>query len=157
MLTPEQAYELQRARGRRYYLKHREQKLLYQKWYRQKNCERIRVARLEARHKNPRPHNERGLRWALKHPRQQKNQRLKRSFGIDLAAYERLLLEQHGVCAICERPERAMRNGKVLMLAVDHSHETGKVRGLLCGKCNRLIGGLSLVNIRAAVSYLEKL
>ena len=45
--------------------------------------------------------------------------------------------EQNGVCAICGSPEVSDRNSN---LCVDHDHETGKIRGLLCNKCNRGLG-----------------
>jgi Recombination endonuclease VII. len=47
--------------------------------------------------------------------------------------YERLLAEQGGVCAICGNPPKTRR------LHVDHDHKTGRVRGLLCYRCNRLL------------------
>lgn len=51
--------------------------------------------------------------------------------------YEELLAEQLGVCAICMQKCTSRRR-----LAVDHCHETGRVRGLLCHRCNRGIGFL---------------
>jgi hypothetical protein len=65
---------------------------------------------------------------------------LKRDFGIGLDEYTEMLLAQKGVCAICGEPETSVRNGKLKALAVDHDHATGAVRGLLCGKCNPMIG-----------------
>jgi hypothetical protein len=59
---------------------------------------------------------------------------LKALYGIGLPQYEELLLRQNGVCAICARPPRGKRP-----LEVDHNHESGAVRGLLCGNCNRAI------------------
>ena len=60
---------------------------------------------------------------------------LKALYGISLPQYEELLRLQDGVCAICARPPRGTRP-----LDVDHDHESGRVRGLLCGNCNRAIG-----------------
>jgi len=52
--------------------------------------------------------------------------------------YETLLVKQQGVCAICKNEER--RKDVKIRLSVDHCHITNKVRGLLCGNCNRAIG-----------------
>jgi hypothetical protein len=68
-------------------------------------------------------------------------------------AFDRLNEEQGGVCAICEQP---CRTGK--RLAVDHDHQTGHVRGLLCRTCN---SGIGLLNddpdlLRKAADYIER-
>lgn len=60
--------------------------------------------------------------------------RLKHSYGLDYENYLNLLEKQNGVCAICEK------DNKNWNMAVDHCHETGKIRGLLCNTCNRAIG-----------------
>lgn len=65
---------------------------------------------------------------------------LKRSYGITVAQYNEMFERQGGNCAICVKPERAVKNGKTLFLAVDHDHATGMVRGLLCANCNRMLG-----------------
>jgi hypothetical protein len=51
-------------------------------------------------------------------------------YGITYEDYDRMLLQQNGVCAICGTPPKKNR------LAVDHCHKTKKVRGLLCFRCN---------------------
>ena len=82
---------------------------------------------------------------------------LKKNFGITLDQYTEMLLAQHGVCAICEKPETATRNGKLKALAVDHDHETGELRELLCVECNTGLGKFkdSPDLLLRAAAYLE--
>jgi len=80
-----------------------------------------------------------------------RRRRLKRKYGISLEEYERLLARQGGACAICRRTSDRM-------LCVDHCHKTGRVRGLLCHKCN---AGLGCYDddpsfLRMAAAYLER-
>lgn len=65
------------------------------------------------------------------------NDQMVRNYGIGLDEYERMLEEQQGVCAICGLEQNSKRNTR---LCVDHCHDTGSVRGLLCDRCNRGIG-----------------
>ena len=58
--------------------------------------------------------------------------RLKRLYGISIADYDRTLALQGGVCAGCKQPPKP--GGR--RLHCDHSHKTGKFRGILCWKCN---------------------
>lgn len=62
---------------------------------------------------------------------------LQRRYGIGEEEYQRLLGEQMGACAICRE---SIVGGRALN--VDHDHETGRIRGLLCPACNRGIGYL---------------
>lgn len=85
--------------------------------------------------------------------------KLWRNFGLTLEAYDKLLKDQNGVCAICKGPERFLsRNGFPKHMAVDHCHKTGRVRGLLCHHCNTGIGNLndSVELLKDAIRYLEK-
>lgn len=66
---------------------------------------------------------------------QKRDAGLRARYGISLDQYNELLKAQNGVCAICESTCPTGRN-----LAVDHSHKTGKVRGLLCVRCNQGLG-----------------
>lgn len=84
--------------------------------------------------------------------------RLSHRFGITIERYVELLEEQKGVCAICLHPETSVLRGHVRRLAVDHDHKTGRVRALLCFRCNAGIGRFredTEVLIRAA-SYLRQ-
>lgn len=61
--------------------------------------------------------------------------RLRKRFGLSVEEYDRILESQNAGCAICGQ---SCSTGKGL--AVDHDHETGRVRGLLCRRCNQGIG-----------------
>ena len=82
---------------------------------------------------------------------------LQRKYGIDLEFYRYLLEKQNGVCALCGKPETTIRHGKIIGLAVDHDHVTGKVRGLLCRKCNVSLGffGDDIERLEKAIAYLK--
>lgn len=74
-------------------------------------------------------------------------------FGINVDEYDRILEYQEGGCAICGRSPSA--EGKAL--AVDHNHDNGQVRGLLCQRCNFALGHMRDEPrlLRAAADYLE--
>jgi hypothetical protein len=61
--------------------------------------------------------------------------RRKRKYGIAVAVYDDLLLKQHGRCAICNRLPYTKKG-----LVVDHCHQTGAIRGILCSRCNSALG-----------------
>jgi Recombination endonuclease VII len=67
---------------------------------------------------------------------------LEREYGLSVEEYDVLLEVQNGVCAICKRPERRINNKskKLQALSVDHDHNTGRIRGLLCNNCNWGLG-----------------
>jgi 5-methylcytosine-specific restriction endonuclease McrA len=60
--------------------------------------------------------------------------RVQRTYGLKPGEYQRMLDAQGGRCAICGNKPVTIR------LAVDHDHVTGRVRGLLCRRCNRALG-----------------
>lgn len=75
-----------------------------------------------------------------------------RKYGITVADYEQMLEKQCGVCKICNQHRDAQR------LAVDHCHKTGKVRGLLCSRCNKALGafGDNPDRLASAIAYLKE-
>lgn len=92
--------------------------------------------------------------WRAAHPESARNSYLLYTYGLTLAEYDEMLLAQGNGCAICGKtPEE---NGK--RLAVDHDHETGENRGLLCRQCNTGIGllGDNYEGVRQAMLYLRK-
>lgn len=75
---------------------------------------------------------------------------LKRLYGLSLEKYMEMISAQNGTCALCEKAPSGKRP-----LAVDHCHTTGKIRGLLCYKCNRDIAILdNKEHLQKALNYL---
>lgn len=93
-----------------------------------------------------------------RHKNSYRDKALRRSFGIGWAEYSAMLDTQDHKCAICRKEETAVRNGKPLILAVDHCHTFGDIRGLLCRACNNGVGHfLDNANwLRAAADYLDR-
>ena len=89
-----------------------------------------------------------------------KNVMLKLRFNIDLETYNSMYAEQNGVCKLCGLEESARKNNseEKRMLAVDHDHNTGAVRGLLCASCNVQLGHYEKTKLRASEfeKYLEE-
>lgn len=100
--------------------------------------------------------------WSRKareaNPDYHKNIFLKRHYGIGIERYNQMLAEQRGCCAICAKPEANEIKGKIIALAVDHDHNTGAVRALLCSACNTALGLFNddLALLDAAKAYLQK-
>lgn len=68
--------------------------------------------------------------------RHHKNSSLKSLYGITIDDYDEMYDDQEGCCAICGTHQSELR----LALQVDHCHDTGIIRGLLCGYCNSVLG-----------------
>lgn len=83
-----------------------------------------------------------------------KDQDLKKSYGISLHEYSEMLVEQDYSCKICQTHQDSLKRA----LCVDHNHDTGKIRGLLCDTCNRSLGLLkdNIEVLKRAVDYLER-
>ena len=95
-----------------------------------------------------------GKQYHKTHKKERRNFDLLRRFGITLNDYNEMLKEQNYACAGCLRPQTDFTKS----LAVDHDHKTGKVRGLLCPTCNRLLGQISERQdvLSRLIKYLEK-
>lgn len=93
------------------------------------------------------PHNYSGLdRW---------DAIIRRVYGITLEEYDNMLYEQDNGCAICGTKDDVVEGRR---LAIDHCHDTGKVRGILCSRCNQALGLFcdSVDNLESAAKYLKK-
>lgn len=114
-----------------------------------KECDRSYDTLRQRRSKDARPE----LREKLR--RVNRNTGLRRNYGIAVEHYEMILAAQGGRCAICgaDKPGTAGR----AHLDIDHCHQTGELRGLLCSACNRGLGNFAddPKKLRAAAQYLE--
>jgi hypothetical protein len=81
--------------------------------------------------------------------------KLQRNYGITLEEYNRMLKQQRGRCAVCSSKKTNHRTRTRFF--VDHDHQTGKVRGLLCHKCNTGLGHFDhdLEKMAAAMAYIQ--
>jgi hypothetical protein len=94
-------------------------------------------------------------KWREKNPDTLHDYHLRRAYGITLAEYHVRLAAQGGGCAICGETDPAKHRGR-RYFHVDHDHDSGVIRGILCGQCNTAIGMLkdSSILAQAAVQYL---
>jgi hypothetical protein len=109
--------------------------------YRERHREERRIASNERYHANP--------EYFAKYSRR----RILRGYGLTEESYEALLVRQDRACAICRKPFPTAPHPHI-----DHDHDTGIVRGLLCGPCNQAIGllGHDRERLLAASEYLRE-
>ncbi len=94
-------------------------------------------------------------RYHAAHPERAHLQDIKAKYGLTPEQFRTLVSFQNNVCAICGLPQARIRNFK--HLCVDHCHETGKVRGLLCMPCNAMLGQArdSVETLTKAIHHLH--
>lgn len=94
----------------------------------------------------------RSKNWEVRKPEKQLAKKLKFYYNMTVEQFNQMLASQNGVCKICERICPTGRR-----LSVDHDHKTGKIRGLLCSKCNKGLGSFedSIHNIEKSILYLR--
>ena len=140
--------EKKKARDKKYQLENKEKIREKQKAYYLKNKEALKKYRKEHYQENKDVYIERVREWAKNNKEARKNNILKSKYNITLDDYNKMFDEQTGCCFGCGKHQSEIEKP----LCVDHCHETGLVRGLLCDKCNCALG---FVNDR--VDILENL
>ena len=89
-----------------------------------------------------------------------RKQNYKYNFGLTLEQVEEKLKSQNYLCKICNEPEtnKYNRTGKIQTLSIDHCHTTGKIRDMLCNRCNHILGRIKENKdiLRSMIAYLEK-
>lgn len=96
------------------------------------------------------------VKWRDKNPDKQHATDIKRNYGLAIEDYNKMLVAQNCKCALCEtQHDPSKKRGR---LYVDHDHETGKVRALLCHMHNCMLGYAEdkIETLEKAVDYLKK-
>ena len=126
------------------YFKNKEKYNERKRQYYHENAERIKEERRLYRKTN----RDKYLLYFIKNKDRIRNNRLKREYGITLEQHKKMLTDQNECCAICKNKRP---------LKVDHNHDTGKVRGLLCDKCNVALGllGENINVVESLLIYLK--
>lgn len=143
------------ATRKRTYEKNKQSRLERAAKFRAENREKLAKWAKEDRKKNPQKYAEASKRYS----RSLKD--VLRERGLSFDEYEALVVEHDNRCAICHQEETrktSQSKDKVMRLCIDHSHDTGKVRGLLCHCCNTALGKLkdSLQLLESSIVYLKK-
>ena len=155
--------EKARIRSKRYIERHPERQHEAEVRYREKHREEIKQRGIEWRSANKEKlQSDKKICYeATKefNKEQRRDYHFLYEYGITIADYNEMVLAQNGRCLICGNTEQRIdpKSKKLRNLCVDHDHITGKVRGLLCGKCNSFLGLANddPVLLIKAIKYLE--
>jgi len=144
--------------SKRSYKKNKIKKIKQATLWAKNNSERRNELNRQWRQRNPELVNISTRQWQKRNPELVKiynrKSHLKYYYNLSFKKYNKLLKKQHYKCAIKSCKIKYSEKEK---LSVDHNHKTNKVRGLLCGKCNRGIGNFNenIKLLKDAISYLH--
>ncbi len=110
-------------------------KLIKKKWNKN-NPDKVKEMSKKWKETNPEKKKEINNKWAKANPDKVRNTRLKTKYNITIEDYNQMFDNQKGCCAICNTHQSELKK----ILYVDHNHDTGEVRGLLCHICNSILG-----------------
>jgi hypothetical protein len=104
---------------------------------------------------NPEKRNEKDKARNKRNPDKKRNSKLKQLYGITLIEFTDMSIKQNDKCLICGKHKLDNKNSK---LFVDHCHKTGKIRGLICDRCNKCLGLMEddIELLQGAIEYLKK-
>jgi len=133
-----------KEKEKEYYQRYREKHNAHQKEYYQRHKEKMSII-------NKNYYNNHKKEIIKRH----REYFLKSLYGLSITEFNNLLLTQNNRCAICKEPLDLQNPHSVV---IDHDHLTGKIRGILCNKCNLAIGLLrdNPEYTKRATEYLER-
>lgn len=125
-----------REATRKWYAENRDKALAYHRTYREINKDKLRAYHKAHHAANPERVRDNGLR---------------KLYGLTSAQWDELFQSQGRMCAICKVERPGCKQWQT-----DHCHRTGKVRGILCAKCNRTAGNHDATYLRSVADYVER-
>ena len=153
-----QSEEEKKAYKKQYHKDNAEKMNEYQRQYYIDNKEEI-LKKAKKNGKRYRKNNRKRIRnyqteYDKNHHLIRRNAHVKRTYGITLEEQNLMFDVQEGKCKICGKHQNELKQP----LVVDHNHVTGKVRGLLCHKCNSILGYINddIRILENAIEYLKK-
>ena len=137
-----------------FYQKNKDKILAQKKDHYNKNREKVLEQCKKYREGNKKIMRKRKSKYYFNNKDKIKDYTLRKYYDISLEDYKKILKKQNDRCAICERPSKYHKKD----FFVDHNHKTGKVRGLLCTKCNFALGQFDedIKILNNAIKYLRK-
>lgn len=140
----EETHRKNRAKGKLSHSRHREKFNAATRAWRLKNPESVLAANI-------------AFRTSPEFAGYIREQQLRKNYGLTPEDYDRMYDEQGGKCAICKSDDHKGRKS-VKYWPIDHCHTTGKIRGLLCFRCNSGLGNFKddIDSLKQAIEYLEK-
>jgi hypothetical protein len=138
-----------------YYEENKEKSNKQSREYYNNNKEELSEKSKEYRKKNRDIILKRTKEYDASHTDSKRDKYLRRTYGITLDDYNQMYADQDGKCAICGKPQSELKSS---ILGVDHNHENGQVRALLCSSCNSVLGhskeNVSILN--RVIEYIKK-
>lgn len=145
----------QRSEQKRQYYKKNEDKIKEQSQQRyKKNKDKINEQHRQYREKNKDKTNEQSRQYRKNNKDEINERQRQRLYGLINGGYNQLFQQQNGCCAICGKHQSKLSQ----VLGVDHNHITGKIRGLLCKRCNVGLGNFeeNINSLQGAINYLHQ-
>jgi Rps23 Pro-64 3,4-dihydroxylase Tpa1-like proline 4-hydroxylase len=139
-----------------YYSKNKEQIIEQQKEYKKLNEQICKERSLKYRERTREQAKQRAKTWYSQNKERAKKTNRKnklKQYGLTVDQYNQLIENQNNSCLICKK-----EFSEQIKSHIDHCHASGKVRGILCQKCNQGIGLFyeSLESLQSAIEYLKK-
>jgi hypothetical protein len=122
------------------YADNREQAIIDAAKWKRANRDRVRQLEKENKKKNPEKYKKWEKDFRDRHRERINKEAVCRNVGLAVVDYEKMLIAQENKCAICRCEETRVQKEKLMRLCIDHDHETGRIRGLLCHNCNSGLG-----------------
>lgn len=142
-------------RAKRYRDEHRKERNAYNKKWRESNPDKAKQHKIRYRMKYPDKDKEYARWYREAYPKSKEDKKyesIKYLYGLSKKEYDLLYISQSGKCLICGISE----SESYKPLGIDHNHRTGKIRGLLCNRCNTVLGMVD-DNIDILVKSIEYL